>query len=94
MEPVNILDALVDTENWLNWTRPFGPLSGLDAKVSDPALRYVLTTFCYGSNLGPTQTARSVPGAMATHRPNQPRSLGFRTYLALTSCHAFVIGKN
>ncbi len=63
MTPVNILDALVDTENWLSWTQPFGPLSGLDAKVTNPALRYVLTTFCYGSNLGPTQTARSVPGA-------------------------------
>lgn len=63
MEPVNILDALVDTENWIHWTRPFGPLSGFDAKLMDPSLRYVLTTFCYGSNLGPTQTARSVSGA-------------------------------
>lgn len=62
MEPVNILDAMVDTENWINWTRPFGPLSGLDAKVMNPSLRYVLTTFCYGSNLGPAQTARSVTG--------------------------------
>ena len=62
MEPINILDALVDTDNWINWTRPFGPLSGFDAKLEDPSLKYVLTTFCYGSNLGPTQTARSVPG--------------------------------
>lgn len=34
MEPVEILDALVDTEHWLNWTRYFGPLSGFDAKVA------------------------------------------------------------
>jgi TnpA family transposase len=63
LDPVNILDALVDIENWIDWTRPFGPLSGFDAKVIDPSLKYVLTAFCYGSNLGPTQTARSVPGA-------------------------------
>jgi len=25
MEPVEILDALVDTEHWLHWTRFFGP---------------------------------------------------------------------
>jgi Tn3 transposase DDE domain len=62
MEPVEILDALVDTEHWLNWTRYFGPLSGFDAKVKRPRERYVLTVFCYGSNLGPVQTARSVSG--------------------------------
>jgi len=28
MEPVEILDALVDTEHWLSWTRYFRPLSG------------------------------------------------------------------
>ncbi|MDQ2843511.1 MAG: Tn3 family transposase [Acidobacteriota bacterium] len=62
MEPVEILDALVDTEHWLNWTRYFSPLSGFDAKVKRPRERYVLTVFCYGSNLGPVQTARSVRG--------------------------------
>ena len=48
------------TEHWLYWTRHFGPLSGHDAKVDQPRERYVLTVFCYGCNLGPTQTARSV----------------------------------
>lgn len=61
-DPVEILDALVETEHWLNWTRHFGPLSGFDAKVKRPRERYVLTTFCYGTNLGPVQTARSVRG--------------------------------
>jgi TnpA family transposase len=60
MPAVEILDALVDTEHWLNWTRHFGPLSGLDAKLSKPRERYLLTVFCYGCNLGPVQTARSV----------------------------------
>ncbi len=60
IEPVNILDVLADTENWLNWTRFFGPLSGHDAKIESPRSRYIATTFCYGCNLGPAQTARSL----------------------------------
>ena len=60
MEHVEIIDALVDTEHWLHWTRYFGPLSGHDAKVDHLRERYVLTVFCYGCNLGPTQTARSI----------------------------------
>jgi TnpA family transposase len=59
---VEILDALADTEHWLNWTRFFGPLSGLDAKLKKARERYLLTVFCYGCNLGPVQTARSVRG--------------------------------
>jgi TnpA family transposase len=41
----------------------FGPLSGLDAKIAQPRERYLLACFCYGCNLGPSQTARSVHGA-------------------------------
>jgi TnpA family transposase len=62
MPQTPILDALADTENLLNWTRFFGPLSGLDTKLENPAERYVLASFCYGCNLGPSQTARSVQG--------------------------------
>jgi Tn3 transposase DDE domain len=57
-----ILDALADTENLLHWTRFFGPLSGLDTKLEQPRERYLLASFCYGCNLGPSQTARSVQG--------------------------------
>jgi len=46
----------------LNWTRFFGPISGHDAKLANPRERYMITTFCYGCNLGPTQTARSIKG--------------------------------
>ncbi|MXQ52528.1 Tn3 family transposase [Shimazuella alba] len=60
MAPINVLDLLADTEYWLNWTRFFGPISGHDAKIDNPAERYITTTFCYGCNLGPTQTARSL----------------------------------
>ena len=62
IEPLDILDVLVDTENWLNWTRFFGPISGHDAKLDAARARYVATTFCYGCNLGPSQTARSLDG--------------------------------
>jgi Tn3 transposase DDE domain len=38
----------------------FGPLSGFEAKIDEPRKRFIATLFCYGRNLGPTQTARSV----------------------------------
>jgi hypothetical protein len=60
LDPVQILDALADTENLLNWTRSFGPLSGHEAKIDEPRERYVIAAFCYGCNLGPSQTARSL----------------------------------
>lgn len=60
LEPVTILDILIDTERWLRWTKVFGPLSGFDSKIKDQASRYVVNAFCYGCNLGPTQTARSI----------------------------------
>jgi TnpA family transposase len=62
MPQTPILDALADTENLLQWTRFFGPLSGLDTKLENPRERYLLSNFCYGCNLGPSQTARSVQG--------------------------------
>jgi TnpA family transposase len=62
MPQTPILEALGDTENLLHWTRFFGPLSGLDTKLEQPRERYLLASFCYGCNLGPSQTARSVQG--------------------------------
>ncbi|WP_368784346.1 Tn3 family transposase, partial [Acinetobacter baumannii] len=44
----------------MNWTRFFGPVSGHEAKIDHPSERYITTSFCYGCNLGPTQTARSL----------------------------------
>ena len=67
MTPVGILDALIDTENWLHWTRHFGPISGHDPKLSHPIERYVVTTFCYGFDFGPTQTSRSIEGLDRRH---------------------------
>lgn len=60
MTPINLLDSLIDTELWLNWTRFFKPKSGYDAKIEHPVARYLASTFCYGCNLGPNQVARSL----------------------------------
>jgi hypothetical protein len=62
LKPINILDVLIRIEHWLNWTRFFRPLSGHESKLEDPVARYIAATFCFGCNLGPSQTARSLDG--------------------------------
>ena len=54
-------------EDWLNWTRHFGHLSGSEAKMKQATERYILTTFGYGCNLGPNQTARHTKGTVTSH---------------------------
>ncbi len=63
-----VLDVLCNVEHWLNWTRHLGPLSGAEPKIAEAAERYILTTFAYGCNLGPTQTARHVRGHTTYHQ--------------------------
>ncbi|HCX5354379.1 TPA: Tn3 family transposase, partial [Escherichia coli] len=53
----NVLDILCNVEHWTNWTRHFGPLSGSDPKLENAMERYIITSFGYGCNLGPTQTS-------------------------------------
>ena len=53
MAEVEIVDALSDTEHWLDWTRYFGPISGPHAKLENPRERYLITTFYYCCNPGP-----------------------------------------
>ena len=60
MNQVSILDILYTSQQWYNWTKFFGPLSGFDSKLDDPIERYLTTVFCYGCNLGPSQTANSL----------------------------------
>jgi TnpA family transposase len=55
-----ILDLLVDTEHWLHWTSPLGPLSGHETKLEDAVIRQLATVFCYGTNMGPSQAARAL----------------------------------
>ncbi len=61
----SLLDILARTAHWVQWTRHFGPASGSDPKLADPLPRYVLTTWTYGCNLGPTQAARHIRGVSA-----------------------------
>ena len=60
-----LLEILATTAYWLEWWRRFGPASGSDPKLAGPLLRYVLTTFTYGANLGPAQAARHIRGVSA-----------------------------
>jgi len=57
---INILDILTDTEFWLNWTKFFSSISGHETKLDNPVERYLISTFCYGCDLGATQTANSL----------------------------------
>jgi TnpA family transposase len=41
------------------------PGLGFGPKLADPFFRYVITTFCYGTNLGPAQAARHIAGVSA-----------------------------
>ncbi|MFJ2259777.1 Tn3 family transposase [Streptomyces sp. NPDC087844] len=50
------------TAYWVQWWRRFGPPSGHDPKFADPFGRYVLTTFVKGTNMGPYEAARHIPG--------------------------------
>jgi hypothetical protein len=36
------------------------PFSGFEPKIDEPRKPFITTLFCYGCNLGATQTARSV----------------------------------
>lgn len=58
----NILDILTETEKWLDLHKQFKPISGFQGKLEDPQTRFLVSLFCYGCNLGPTQTARSIKG--------------------------------
>ncbi len=58
----NLIDILRNVDYWTNFTRHFGPFSGSDPKLERATERYLLTTFAYGCNLGPTQAARHMRG--------------------------------
>ena len=60
LKSISILDVLIDTEYWLNWTKFFGSVSGHGTKIENPVERYIIASFCYGCNLGPAQTSRSL----------------------------------
>lgn len=88
LESVNVLDMLADTEYWLNWTRFFGPVSGHEAKLKNEVERYLTNAFCYGCNLGPTQTARSLGNfGSKTNCMDQPTPCHHRRFGSSHSIH-------
>jgi TnpA family transposase len=57
---LSLLDVLADTSQWIGWDKHLGPLSGHQSKIKEDTRRKILTTFAYGTGLGPTQTARNI----------------------------------
>lgn len=64
-----LLDILSNGQHYVGWADEFGPISGTDSKLDNPVEKYILTTFGYGTGLGPKQTARHVRTAI------EPRTL-------------------
>lgn len=62
LKSVSIVDVLVDTERWLDLHKLFRPLAGTDSRLEDLRMRVITTLFCYGCNLGPVQTSKSIKG--------------------------------
>ena len=62
MTSVGIVDVLADVARWLDLHKHFKPLAGTESRLEDLRLRVITTLFCYGCNLGPVQTARSIKG--------------------------------
>lgn len=54
----SVLEILGNVQHYTDFTRHFGPPSGNDTKLEKPVERYLLTTFCYGCNLGPSQLVK------------------------------------
>lgn len=58
MPLTNVVDVVIDIEQWLNVSKEFKPLSGYDSKIKDYDMRFVATSFSYGFNVGPVQAER------------------------------------
>ncbi|MGB8941065.1 MAG: Tn3 family transposase [Streptomyces sp.] len=57
-----LMGIVARTAYWVEWWRRFGPPSGNAPKLKDPFGRYVLTTFVKGTNMGPYEAAKHIPG--------------------------------
>src|SRR6185312_9402752 len=62
-----VLDVLWDTDQEVHWTRHFGPISGSDPKLTNPAERYVIMAFAYATNMGAAQLAKHMRGTVSEH---------------------------
>lgn len=62
MPPKSIVDVIIDVTRWLGLEKHFQHVAGTDTRLDDLLRRVVITVFCYGCNLGPAQTSRSIRG--------------------------------
>ena len=60
MASITIVDVLVEVTKWLGIEKHFKRLVGTEGRIDDLLRRVVLTLFCYGCNIGPTDLARCV----------------------------------
>ncbi|THV42673.1 Tn3 family transposase [Glycomyces buryatensis] len=60
-----LLDVVTRSAHEVGWHRHLGPASGSDPKIPDTLGRYAVTTFAYGTLLGPTQVARHMRGQVS-----------------------------
>lgn len=67
----NLLDILCRTHHSTGWAFEFGPISGTGARFKEPIDRYIINTFCYGTGMGPSQTAKHM------HSSISPRMLSW-----------------
>lgn len=58
----SLMGIVARTAYWVDWWQRFGPASGNEPKLDDPFGRYVITTFVKGTNMGPYEAARHIPG--------------------------------
>ena len=56
----SLLDILTNGHHHTGWADEFGPIVGTEGKLENALEKYILTNFCFGTGLGPTQTAKHV----------------------------------
>jgi TnpA family transposase len=62
-----LIDVLVNVNHYTGWATVFGPISGSDPKIPNAVERYILTTFAYGTGMGPTQAAQHMRHNISAH---------------------------
>jgi len=67
----SLLDILGLTHHSTGWAFEFGPISGMGARFKEPIDRYIINAFCYGTGMGPSQTAKHM------HSSISPRMLSW-----------------
>jgi TnpA family transposase len=56
----NLLDIMCLAQNTSQWASCFSPVSGLKSKLTNQLGASIVTTFAYGSGMGPSETSRHV----------------------------------